>query len=135
MKEVLAVIRPNKITPTKEALSAAGFPSLTVQPVVGRGRQSVDYALCADLNEHPENRAELLPLLAQGPQLLAKRLLSLVVPDDRVSDVVDVLIAVNQTGAPGDGKVFVLPSTDAVRVSTGEAGSVAIDEMTDQGDL
>jgi len=69
-------------------------------------------------------------MLVRGPQLIAKRLISLIVPDDKVAKVVETLIATNQTGTPGDGKIFVLPIEEAVRVSTGEIGDRAVDEMT-----
>ncbi|MCU0533809.1 MAG: P-II family nitrogen regulator [Hydrococcus sp. Prado102] len=130
MKEVMAVIRPNKITPTKEALVSAGFPAFNAIKVVGRGQQAVDFQLCANLNEHPEDSSDVLSILARGPQLLAKRLISVVVPDDKVSKVVETLIATNQTGNPGDGKIFVLPAEEAVRVSNGVTGEIAVDEMT-----
>ncbi|AFY79130.1 MAG: P-II family nitrogen regulator [Hydrococcus sp. C42_A2020_068] len=130
MKEVMAVIRPNKITPTKEALVAAGFPAFNAIKVVGRGKQAVDFQLCANLNEHPEDSSDVLSILARGPQLLAKRLISVVVPDDKVAKVLETLIAANQTGNPGDGKIFVMPVEEAVRVSNGIAGAIAVDEMT-----
>lgn len=130
MKEVLAVIRMNKINQTKAALSKAGFPSVTAVKVVGRGRQAVDFQLAKAINENPQDSSDLLPLLAQGHRLIPKRMLSLVVPDDNVPQVVDALIQANQTSNPGDGKIFVLPVDDSVRVSSGETGAVAIDEMT-----
>jgi nitrogen regulatory protein PII 2 len=130
MKEVMAVIRPNKITPTKEALVTAGFAAFNAIKVVGRGQQAVDFQLCANLNEHPEDSSDVLSILARGPQLLAKRLISVVVPDDKVAKVVETLIATNQTGNPGDGKIFVLPAEEAVRVSNGVTGAIAVDEMT-----
>ena len=55
-------------------------------------------------------------------------MLTLVVPDGKVKAVVDTIITVNQTGSPGDGKIFVQPMLDAVRVRTGEDGETAIDE-------
>ncbi len=130
MKEVMAIIRPDRITPTKEALVKKGFPALNVLKVNGRGRQAVDFQLCANLDDHPEDSSDVLSMLVRGPQLIAKRLISLIVPDDKVAKVVETLIATNQTGNPGDGKIFVLPIEEAVRVSTGEIGDRAIDEMT-----
>ncbi|MCI5143471.1 MAG: P-II family nitrogen regulator, partial [Candidatus Electrothrix sp. ATG1] len=55
-----------------------------------------------------------------------KRVLTVVVEDDKVDDVVQAIIAPNKTGKPGDGKIFVLPVTDSVRVRTGESGEAAI---------
>ncbi len=129
MKEVLAIIRMNKINATKAALVEAGFPAFTARKVMGRGRKALDEDLVKALDDGPLDSAEMLPMLARGPRLLPKRLITLVVPDDKVSQVVDTIIRTNQTGNPGDGKIFVMPVTDVVRVRTGETGETAIDEM------
>ncbi|MBI5439633.1 MAG: P-II family nitrogen regulator [Deltaproteobacteria bacterium] len=129
MKEVLAVIRMDKINPTKAALAEAGFPALTAAKVMGRGSRPVDYELRRALLDDAAPQPEVVATLAQGPRLVAKRLLSLVVPDEAVSSVVKTLIAANRTGNPGDGKIFVLPVHDAARVRTAEIGAAAIDEM------
>ncbi|MEB3827178.1 P-II family nitrogen regulator [Phormidium sp. CCY1219] len=129
MKEVMAVIRLNRINDTKQALAKAGFPSLTALKAVGRGKEAVEFEIVQALNEHPSETSEVLPLLATGSRLLPKRLLSVVVPDDKVDRVVSTLIETNQTGTPGDGKIFVLPVEDSVRVSTGETAELAINEM------
>jgi len=129
MKEVLAIIRMNKINATKAALVEAGFPAFTARKVMGRGRKALDEDLVKALDDGPLDSAEMLPMLARGPRLLPKRLITLVVPDDKVSQVVDTIIKTNQTGNPGDGKIFVMPVTDVVRVRTGETGETAIDEM------
>lgn len=125
----MAVIRLNKINDTKQALAKAGFPSLTALKAVGRGKEAVEFEIVQALNEHPSETSEVLPLLATGSRLLPKRLLSVVVPDDKVDRVVSTLIETNQTGTPGDGKIFVLPVEDSVRVSTGETAELAINEM------
>ena len=130
MKEVLAVIRMNKINQTKQALVEAGFPAFTAARVMGRGSRPVDFEVRKALLDDAAPAPEALASLAQGPRLIAKRMLSMVVPDDGVPSVVKTLIAANQTGNPGDGKVFVLPVDDVARVRTGETGAKAIDEMT-----
>ena len=130
MKEVLAVIRMNKIIQTKLALAYAGFPALTGARVMGRGSRPVDFDVQSALSDEAGPPLEALASLAQGPRLIAKRMLSVVVPDESVPLVVKTLIAANQTGNPGDGKIFVLPVDDAARVRTGETGAKAIDEMT-----
>ena len=130
MKEVLAVIRMNKINQTKQALAEAGFPAFTAARVMGRGSRPVDFEVRKALLDDAAPAPEALASLAQGPRLIAKRLLSMVVPDDAVAPLVKALIAANQTGNPGDGKVFVLPVDDVARVRTGETGAKAIDEMT-----
>jgi nitrogen regulatory protein PII 2 len=125
MKEVLAVIRMNKMNETKRALADAGISSLTARKVIGRGKGKVDYMLLKGAEEGYE---EAINQLSPGPKLIPKRMLTIVVPDGKVKTVVDTVIKVNQTRAPGDGKIFVIPVTDAVRVRTGEHGDEALDE-------
>jgi nitrogen regulatory protein PII 2 len=130
MKEVLAIIRMNQIGRTKQALVEAGFPGFNAAKVTGRGRQAIEVEAVDALNRHPEDASEVLPLLGRIPRLIPKRLISLVVPDEQVDRVVSTLVRTNQTRNPGDGKIFVLPITESVRVRTGETGRVAVDEMT-----
>ena len=130
MKEILAVIRMNKINATKAALVEAGFPSFTGAKVMGRGSRPVDYAVVQAATE-PDPLPEAVASLSATPRLIAKRMLSLVVPDTGVNHAVETIIQVNQTGSAGDGKIFILPVTDAARVRTGEAGEKAVSEMSD----
>ncbi len=125
MKEVLAVIRMNKMNETKRALADANVASLTARKVIGRGQGKVDYLLLKGAEEGYE---EAINQLSPGPKLIPKRMLTMVVPDSKVDLVVKTVIEVNQTGAPGDGKIFVMPVSDAVRVRTGEIGDDALDE-------
>jgi nitrogen regulatory protein PII 2 len=89
----------------------------------------VEFEVLKAIDENPKESAEILPTLAQGGRLYPKRIISLVVPDGKVSELIQTIIKVNQTGNPGDGKIFVSSVTDVVRVRTGETGSEAIDEM------
>lgn len=125
MKEVLAVIRMNRMNQTKRALSEAGVSAFTARRVVGRGKGKVDYLLMKGAEAGCE---EAISQLGPGPKLVPKRMLNVVVPDDLVPSVVRTIIDVNQTGHPGDGKIFVMPVADALRVRTGEAGDAALDE-------
>lgn len=125
MKEVMAIIRMNKMNQTKRALADAGIASFTAHKVVGRGKGKVDYLLMKGAEAGCE---EAIVQLGPGPKLIPKRLLDVVVPDDLVSSVVRTIIEVNQTGNPGDGKVFVMPVLDAFRVRTGESADAALDE-------
>lgn len=125
MKEVLAVIRMNKMNETKRALADAGVASMTARKVIGRGKGKVDFMLLKGAQEGYE---EAINQLSPGPKLIPKRMLTMVVPDNKVKTVVDTVIKVNQTGSPGDGKIFVMPVQDAVRVRTGEHGDEALDE-------
>ena len=125
MKEVLAVIRLNKINPTKRALSEVGISSFTATGrVLGRGKGMVDYRV---LHGAEEGKAEAIALLGQGPMLVTKRLLWIIVPDEKVQITVDTIIKTNQTGNAGDGKIFVLPVSDSIRVRTGQSGDAVLD--------
>ncbi|NOX26006.1 MAG: P-II family nitrogen regulator, partial [Deltaproteobacteria bacterium] len=110
MKEVMAILRMNKINATKVALVKAGFPSFTASKVMGRGRKALDEDMVRAMNDDgPLDSSEVLPLLAHGPRLLPKRMISLIVPDDKVATVVETVINSNSSKNPGDGKIFVIP--------------------------
>jgi len=125
MKEVMAIIRMNKMNQMKRALADAGVASFTARRVVGRGKGKVDYLLMKGAEAGCE---EAIVQLGPGPKLIPKRLLDVVVTDDLVPSIVRTMIDVNQTGHPGDGKIFVMPVLDAFRVRTGESGEAALDE-------
>jgi len=118
MKEVVAIIRMNKINCTKRALNAAGISSFSATGrVLGRGKGLVDYRI---LKGAKEGYMEAVSQLGDGPRLVPKRMLFVVVSDDWVERTVKAIIDENQTGNAGDGKIFVLPVTEAVRVRNGE---------------
>jgi nitrogen regulatory protein PII 2 len=127
MKEVMAIIRFNRMNVTKRALSDAGFYSLTTLKVMGRGKGNLDYFLMEGAEEGHE---EAISQLSATPKLVPKRLITLVVPDDQVQKLVKTILEVNSTGKKGDGKIFVLPIMDAIRLRTGETGDAAIDNVT-----
>ncbi len=137
MKEITAIIRRDKLPDTKRALDDLGYPSLTIQSVDGRGRQKG--ALCAEMDsEMPDSYCTAVKLkptpsayaldhtLPKVALFVPKRLITIVVPDDVVSKIVKSIIAVNQTGKRGDGKIFVSPIDGALRVRTGERNGEAI---------
>lgn len=124
MKEVVAIVRMNMMNQTKQSLADAGFPALNAVKVLGRGKGQVDYRLLRGAESGAE---EAIAQLGQGPQLIPKRMVSLVVTDEKVPLVVQTIIQSNQTGQAGDGKIFVLPVSDAVRIRTSENGDAAID--------
>lgn len=127
MKEIMAIIRMNMINKTKDALLEAGFSSVTCRKVFGRGKKKVDYELIQGLLQGEEIDSPILAeSVSEGHRLVPKRLLTIVVNDGEVKKIVDTIISVNQTGNPGDGKVFVLPVLEAVRVRTAETGEAAI---------
>lgn len=127
MKEVIAIIRMNMINETKKALGDAGFPSITCRKVNGRGKKKVKYEFIQELIEgQPIESPDVLESISEAHRLIAKRMLLLIVNDDEVEKVVETIINVNQTGNMGDGKIFVSPINEVVRVRTGETGSVAV---------
>lgn len=125
MKEVLAVIRMNKMNETKQALADVGVASFTARKVMGRGKGKVDYRL---LKGAEDGHEEAISQLAAGPKLIPKRMVFVVAPDEKVPLIVNTLIRVNRTEHPGDGKIFVMPVSEAVRVRTDERDNVALDE-------
>ena len=121
MKEVMAVIRPQRVNDTKAALAQAGFPSFTCQVVLGRGKQMIgDDLVAAIMQEGEVPQSPLGEALSEPLRLISKRLLTLIVEETDVDAVVQLLIGTNQTKTPGDGKIFVLPITDSYRVRNGE---------------
>ena len=120
MKEIMAFIRPNKVNATKSALGEGGFPAFSCRPCLGRGKKSIDPELLNLVIQQGE-----LPMgsvgesLSEAIRLLPKRLFLVVVDDDKAKDAVDIIIETNQTGHPGDGKIFVLPIHESYRVRDG----------------
>lgn len=124
MKQVIAIIRMNMMNATKQALIDAGFPAFTVRKVVGRGRGNVDYRVVQGAEAGaPEAIARLRD---DGPMLVPKRMMSLAVPDEAVPKLIEAVLRVNRTGKRGDGKIFVLPLENAIRIRTGEHSTAAI---------
>ena len=125
MKEIMAIIRINMMNKTKKALSEADISSFTATgKVLGRGKGLIDYRI---IQGAEKGYQEAISQLGQGPRLVAKRLITVTVPDDKVDLVVKTIIETNQTGNAGDGKIFVLPIMDAVWVRTGEKGDKILD--------
>ena len=112
MKKVEAIVKPFKLEEIKEALSAVGIQGLTVSEVKGFGRQKGH----KELYRGAEYVVEFLP----------KVKLEVVVPDDKLQAVLDAIMKAASTGRIGDGKIFVSPVEDAVRIRTGESGEIAI---------
>jgi nitrogen regulatory protein PII 2 len=112
----------NKVQKTKDVLLECGFPSFTVRRVMGRGKQR---GLCFEFNPplpDPKNEAETCI------RFIPKRMFTVVVDDENVNDVVQKIIEVNQTGNPGDGKIFVSNITEAIRIRTGESGEATVNK-------
>lgn len=126
MKEILAIVRMNKMNQTKRALSEVGITSITAREALGRGKGLVDVQLLEGAEKGYE---EAISQLGQTQRMIPKRALLIVVPDELVEKTVKTLIQVNQTGKSGDGKIFVMPCQDAIRVRTGERGDTVLDEV------
>ena len=112
MKKVEAIIKPFKLDEVKEGLSAIGVQGLTVSEVKGFGRQKGH----TELYRGAEYVVDFLP----------KVKLEIIVKDDMVTQVVDAIMKAAKTGRIGDGKIFVMPVEDVVRIRTGERGSDAL---------
>jgi len=122
MKEIIIIIRPKKVGQTKDALEKLGFVGLTAISVLGRGNQKgIAGELSCDIRPN-----DLTQGRQGGMQYIPKRLLSIIVRDIDVDIVVKAIMEVNQTEQIGDGKVFVCPVDDAMRISTNEEGDKAL---------
>jgi len=112
MKKIEAIIKPFKLEDVKEALAEIGIEGMTVSEVKGFGRQKGH----TEIYRGSEYTVDFLP----------KVKFEIVVLEERVQRAVDAIVQAAKTGKIGDGKVFVLPIEDAVRIRTEERGDIAI---------
>ncbi len=112
MKQIVAVIKPFKLDEVREGLSEIGITGLTVTEVRGFGRQKGH----TELYRGAEYVVDFLP----------KVRVEVVVQDNRVDEVLESIIKSARTGKIGDGKIFVLPVEQVVRIRTGETDDAAI---------
>ncbi|MGD2054542.1 MAG: P-II family nitrogen regulator [Gammaproteobacteria bacterium] len=112
MKLIKAIIKPFKLDDVREALSEIGIQGITVSEVKGFGRQKGH----TELYRGAEYRVDFLP----------KVKLETVISDDQVENVVNAIRESANTGKIGDGKIFVLPVEQAVRIRTGESDDDAL---------
>ena len=112
MKFIVAIIKPFNLEEVKEALSQLGIQGMTVTEVKGFGRQKGH----TEIYRGSEYTVDFLP----------KVKIEVVVADDLVGRVVESIVKAAKTGKIGDGKVFVLPIEDAVRIRTDERGEAAL---------
>jgi len=112
MRKIEAVIKPFKLDEVKEALHGIGIQGLTVSEVKGFGRQKGH----TELYRGAEYVVDFLPKIK----------LEVAVVDDLVDKVVEAIVGAANTGRIGDGKIFVLPMEEAVRIRTGERGRDAV---------
>ena len=121
MKEILAFIRINMVNVTKTALANAGYPAFTCRKCLGRGKKGISGDMLQMIVENGELPATPIGThLSEAGRLIAKRFFMLIVEDDAVDDVVKTIIEANQTGNPGDGRIFILPIDEAYTIRTFE---------------
>jgi nitrogen regulatory protein PII 2 len=130
MKLILAVIRIAQMGATKAALAEAGLPSFTAMPVLGRGRGHGDWEKIGHTKEKessPEILEDVMSFVPEEPRLKSKRMITLVVTDDKKDLAVETLLKANRTGKSGDGKIFVVEALDSFSVHTGTSGNETLD--------
>ncbi|MFC6686935.1 P-II family nitrogen regulator [Jhaorihella thermophila] len=112
MKKIEAIIKPFKLDEVKEALQDAGVQGLSVIEVKGFGRQKGH----TELYRGAEYVVDFLP----------KVKIEVVLDDDQVDGAIDAIVGAAKTGKIGDGKIFVSPVEQAIRIRTGETGPDAL---------
>ena len=137
--EITAIIRRDKVAPTMRALDAIGLGSMTITTVSGRGLQGgnvmtdIDREVPAEYESVSKITRNLTPAsfalvhsLTRPVFWIPKRMLQVVIPSAMKDEVVDLIISLNRTGWMGDGKVFVSPLEESLRIRTGERGLASI---------
>lgn len=112
MKKIEAIVKPFKLDEIRESLSEIGVNGLTVTEVKGFGRQKGH----TELYRGAEYVVDFLP----------KTKIEVVLADDRVDAAIEAIIKAAHTGKIGDGKIFVMPVDQVIRIRTGESGEAAI---------
>jgi len=112
MKKVEAIIQPFKLEPVKEALHALSVQGMTVTEVKGFGVQKG----IREVYRGMEYQVDFLP----------KVKIEIVTPDEKVKTIVETIVAKARTGRIGDGKIFVYPVAEVIRIRTGETGESAV---------
>ena len=112
MKKIEAIIKPFKLEEVKDALGDVGIEGMTVSEVKGFGRQKGH----TELYRGAEYQVEYIP----------KAKLEIATDDDRVEEVIEAISNAANTGKIGDGKIFVTPLENVIRIRTGESGSTAL---------
>ena len=112
MKKIEAIIQPFRLEPVKEALHALSVQGMTVSEAKGFGRQKG----IREVYRGMEYQVDFIP----------KVKLEVVAPDDKVQAIVDAIINKARTGRIGDGKIFVYPVAEVIRIRTGETGEAAV---------
>ncbi len=112
MKKITAIIREDRFSMVKDALSDIGYPGMTVTEVKGHGNQK-------GITEQWRGRT-------YTTDFLKKMQIEIVVSDKEVEKILQCIVKESQTGSIGDGKIFISPIENAIRIRTGEKGEAAI---------
>lgn len=112
MKKIVAIIRPDKLEDVKQALENIGCHGMTVKDVKGRGRQ-------LGITESYRGRD-------YNVDMLPKIQIEIVATEDDADNIISTIIKTAQTGCIGDGKIFISPVEDVIRIRTGDRGDKAI---------
>jgi nitrogen regulatory protein P-II 1 len=112
MKKIEAIIRPHLLESVKDALQALGVQGMTISEVKGFGRQKGH----TEVYRGSEYKVEFVPKIK----------VEVVVDDDLLEGAIDAIIKASRTGKFGDGKIFVFPVEEAIRIRTGEHGVNAV---------
>jgi nitrogen regulatory protein P-II 1 len=112
MKKILAVIKPFKVDDVKDALNSININGMTISEVKGFGRQKGH----KEIYRGAEYQADFVPKVE----------IKIAVKDDQVDEVVQTIINAAKTGKIGDGKIFIMPIEDVIRIRTNEKGVDAL---------
>jgi nitrogen regulatory protein P-II 1 len=112
MKKIEAIIKPHKLEEVKEALNEIGIKGMTVTEIKGYGRQKGH----KEIYRGAEYQVDFMP----------KVKIEIVVEKDQADHVVETIVKSARTGKIGDGKIFILPVEEVIRIRTGEQGTEAI---------
>lgn len=118
MKQVIIIVRPNNYFKTKQVLSDNRFFSMSTKEVIGRGRAHVNFTA-------GEGKVSAADDIYENT-LVAKKMIEMIVADDEADKLIELVLSVNSKGTEGDGKIFVLPVEESIRIHTGEIGEDAL---------
>lgn len=141
IKEIWAIVRRDRVKKTKEVVDSIGLGAMTIMSVSGRGKQAGFVQTDLEADELPAEYSTHVPKLVPTPTALAaegatltrpvtyvpKKIITMIVPEGMVKETVDGIISANKSGHHGDGKIFVFPVDEALRIRTGEHGLESID--------
>ncbi|GHV11744.1 nitrogen fixation nifHD region glnB 2 [Clostridia bacterium] len=113
MKQVLIFIRPNMYFKTKDALTVGNFNSMSVKEVLGRGKKGANFDMTGNGKEVTSEN--------DNP-FVAKKMIEIFCRDEDVDCLIKIVLSINRTGTAGDGKIFVIPAENGIRIRTAESG-------------